>query len=362
MLVWIRRDFPGSLIFKGAMRRTGSKRKILAKIILVILAILVFWLAVWLVRIIRRGGEFLRETGLTPGNVMSLLLDSGATLKESAGRTNVLLLGVGGGSHAGADLTDTMLVVSLEKKSPKLSLISIPRDMWIDSLKDKINSAYHYGEQKKIGGGLVLAKSVAEDALGLSIQYAILIDFSGFEKIIDLAGGIEVDVAQGFVDTQYPLAGKENDECDGDKTYRCRYEELSFVTGRQFMNGETALKYVRSRHATGDEGTDFARSRRQQEVILALKQKLVQPEMWRSIDKARGLYRAFDQATDTDLTIGELLTLGKIGLRVNEAAISRISIEDQLIVPPQNQYGGRYVLIPKNSITSVYQYVASRLK
>ena len=159
-------------------------------------------------------------------------------------------------------------------------MISVPRDIWSDSLKDKVNSAYHYGEEKKKGGGLTLSKAIVSDVVGLPIQYALVLDFSGFEKVINLVDGVEVNVPKSFTDPDYPIPGKENDECNNDPEYRCRYEALHFDAGVQVMDGARALKYVRSRHAEGDEGSDFARGKRQQEVILALKTKLMSKDIY----------------------------------------------------------------------------------
>ena len=125
--------------------------------------------------------RFMNSTGLTPTIAARLILDDGVALKSSQNRTNILLLGVGGGAHEGADLTDTMVVVSLDSRQQSASLISIPRDIWSDTLKDRVNSAYHYGEEKKEGGGLLLARVIAEDVIGAPIHYTLLVDFSGFK-------------------------------------------------------------------------------------------------------------------------------------------------------------------------------------
>src|SRR5690606_11303223 len=114
-----------------------------------------------------------------------------------------------------------------------------------------------------------------EFVTGEPVHYAMVMDFSGFKEVIDTLGGVEVDVEHSFTDTEYPIAGRENDLCDGDPEYRCRYETIEFKQGRQYMDGETALKFVRSRHAEGDEGNDFARSACQQRVISAIREKVL---------------------------------------------------------------------------------------
>lgn len=303
----------------------------------------------------------MRETGLSPITLFRLALDSGVNLTSSDGRTNVLLLGMSGGSHAGADLTDTIIVLSLDVHKKTTAFISIPRDIWSDALKDKVNSAYHYGEEKKKGGGMVLAKAIMEDVVGMPIHYALLIDFSGFEKLIDLAGGVDIKVPTAFTDPEFPITGKENDLCDGDKELRCRYQALHFDAGLQHMNGARALEYVRSRHAEGEEGSDFARGRRQQNVLVALKQKLVTPDLIFSPKKSNALFQAFDRAVDSDMNIGELATVGKGLIKTKENAVKRISLEPLVEAPPLWLYG-RYVLVPIKDFSTVHAFIQEQLK
>lgn len=303
----------------------------------------------------------MKTTGLTPMTVIRLLVNTGAPLQASNDRTNILILGIGGGMHAGADLTDTLMILSLNLQRHTMALMSIPRDIWSDTLKDKINSAYHYGEEKKKGGGLILAKATIEDVIGLQIHYGVVVDFSGFTKVIDLVDGVTVNVPEAFTDTDFPIEGREEDPCDGDRQLRCRYETLHFDAGVQTVNGERALKYVRSRHAEGDQGSDFSRSRRQQDVLIALKQKLTSIPIWLSPDRSVTLLRAFDDATDTDLNLGQIATVGKLLARIDRDRIQQISIEDFLVAPPLWQYG-RYVLIPKESFEAIHTYIKSQLE
>lgn len=342
------------------------KRVYIPKIKTAFLLFGIFVVFLLFVKVAMVSKTFMTSTGITPTTLFRLVFDAGADLKPIDGRVNILLLGIAGGTHAGRDLTDTILVLSFHEKNGTLSMISVPRDIWSDTLKDKVNSAYHYGEAKsreagKTGGGLVLSKAIVSDMVGLPIQYALVLDFSGFQKVVDLVGGITVNVPKSFTDTEYPVPGKENDECDGDTLLRCRYEPLHFDAGVQTMNGETALKYVRSRHAEGNEGSDFARGRRQQEVILALKAKLLTKDIYLHPTELEKLFGAFDEATDTDMNIGELLTVGKLFLRTPEDKTQRISLEDLLYTPPSSWYG-RYVLLPVESFEAIHEFIATSLK
>lgn len=304
---------------------------------------------------------FMDHTGVTPGLITRLVFDEGAPLASSNNRTNILILGIGGGNHEGFDLTDTMMVLSLNNKNKSVALISVPRDIWSDTLKDKVNTAYHYGEEKKKGSGLLLSKVIVEDVLGIPIHYAVVIDFSGFENVIDEVGGIDVNVPTAFTDTQYPKPGMEHETCPGDPTNACVYETVHFDAGLQHMDGARALIYARSRHAEGDEGSDFARSRRQQLIMVALKNKFVHPLSWFTVSRAQDLPKVLDDATDMDMNIAEVLTIGKRFIGVKDGDIKKISFEDRLDAPPSYVYG-KYVLVPHESWDDIHAFIKQALE
>jgi len=340
--------------------RPTLHRTYLPKIVVALLLLGIFFVVLMFLKGLSYSLDVMKTTGVTPMTLVRLMFDSGADLKPIDGRINILLLGIAGGNHDGKDLTDTILLLSFHQKKQTLAMISVPRDIWSDSLKDKVNSAYHYGEIKKKGGGLVLSKAIISDVVGLPIQYALVLDFSGFEKVINLVEGIQVNVPKSFTDPNYPIPGKENDECDFDPEFRCRYEPLHFDAGIQTMDGALALKYVRSRHAEGDEGSDFARGKRQQEVILALKTKLMSRDIYLKSGEIEKLYTAFDEATDMDMNIGELLTVGKMFMQTPKEKTKRISLEDLLYTPPSSWYG-RYVLLPIESFEGIHVFIKSSL-
>lgn len=307
-------------------------------------------------------GKILSLTGLTPTIIYKTIFTHQITLHSSEGRTNLLLLGMGGGLHEGSDLTDTIVILSIRTSDRKLSLISIPRDFWSENLKDKINTAYHYGEAQKPGKGLELAKTEVEAVTGLPIHYSIIIDFSGFKKVIDTLGGINVQVMTTFTDTQYPIEGRENDLCNGDPDFACRYQTVTFIRGVDHMNGERALMYVRSRHADGEEGTDFARSRRQQEVIAALQKKISDYHNWWLFLSNISWYKALDEMIYTDLSISDKVLLANLLLKYDKKSLNQISIDKLLINPPESEYEGRYVLIPENNINQIHSYINQKLE
>jgi LCP family protein required for cell wall assembly len=306
--------------------------------------------------------RFMNQTGISPVLLMSLVTNDGITLKSSNDKTNILLLGIGGLDHEGGDLTDTMMVMSIDNKIESAALISIPRDTWSDTLKDRVNTAYHYGEQKQKGGGMILSKVIVEDLIGMTIHYTMLIDFSGFQDIVDMVEGVEVNVSQAFTDTEYPIPGKEHDTCPDDPTNRCVYETVHFDSGLQHMDGARALIYVRSRHAEGEEGTDFARNRRQQEVLIALKDKLIHPLRWASPLRLTQLPTVMDKAIDTDMNIGELATVVKKYINIKENDVKKIAFDTLLTEGQPYLYNGMYVLVPNEDWNSIARYISDQLR
>jgi LCP family protein required for cell wall assembly len=284
-----------------------------------------------------------------------------ATLDSSDGLTNILILGIGGGTHEGFDLTDTIMVLSLDSSKKSVALISIPRDIWSDTLKDKVNTAYHYGELKQKGGGLLLSKVIMEDVIGLPIHYAVVIDFSGFTKVIDAVGGIDVNVPEAFTDTQYPKPGMEQATCPGDPTNACVYETIHFDAGLQHMDGARALIYARSRHAEGDQGSDFARSRRQQIIMVALKDRFTHPTQWVTLARLQALPKLLSDATDMDMTLAQAVTVGRRFASVSQDQIKKIVFDQLLDNPPAYLYNNLYVLVPHTSWLDVHTYIKTQL-
>lgn len=277
-------------------------------------------------------------------------------ISSENGKVNVLLMGKSGGTHDGADLTDTMILASVSLEKPGVKTVSIPRDIWIPELRAKINSAYYWGktgtpyiDTAAVGGGIGLSKNVVKEISGQPVQYGVVIDFSSFKEIVDILGGVDVNVENGFTDKLYPIAGHENDTCGGkDPLYLCRYETITFGPGFQKMDGETALKFVRSRHAEGAEGTDIAREARQQKVITAIKNKVTDPKVFLSPKTDLAMLNLVNKYVETDL---DLPTAGILARKVLDGGgniYQNLIPDDLLVVPPaSNIYDNLYVFIPK---------------
>lgn len=330
-------------------------------------------------KLLTSGVAWLQKHGLTTNFFRSIITDDPSPLVKSyKGRTNILLLGIAGGDHPGWDLTDTMIFASIALDTKDALMISLPRDIWSPTLQDKINSAYHYGEEKKKNGGFVLAKSITEEVLGQPVHYAILIDFAGFKDAIDALGGIEIDVPEAFVDRKFPLPGKENDNCDGDPEFTCRYETIKFKQGHQLMDGETALKYVRSRNAEGQQGTDFARSQRQQQVMQAFMDKATSLGILANPLKIRKIHTEFSKSVKIDAQLSEMLALAKVATDFQDESLRKVVLdggdlpagrhgeeqerEGWLYTPPTSRYG-RWVLLPRgDSFEVIHNLVACHLE
>lgn len=283
-------------------------------------------------------------------------------------KVNFLVLGKGGAGHEAPDLTDTMIFVSLKledkDQNPGIYLVSLPRDIWIEPLRTKLNSVYYWGNKKEEGGGLAFLKVVVEDVIGEPIHYGLVVDFSLFKEVIDTLGGIDIYVEEPFIDEWYPIAGRENDSCNGDPLLKCRYETVEFKEGWQKMDGETALKFVRSRKSQGDEGNDLARAKRQQLVIKAIISSFKKKDFWLSFDKIKSLLALANNHIETDLNKEAQLALLRRFLKAKCNIKNEVLPQDLFVVPPKlPKYDNLYVFIPKSEdFKEVHKWVDDFLK
>ncbi len=268
---------------------------------------------------------------------------------EDQDRINILLLGVGGSGHEGPELSDTIIIGSLEPSSKKISLISVPRDLYVPIKKygwKKINHANAYGEMEKKGYGGKLASQTIEKIFDIPIHYYVKIDFNGFKQIINDVGGIKIYVDNAFSDNQYP------DDNFG-------YEPVSFKKGWQTMDGDRALKYARSRHGNNNEGSDFSRSKRQQKILLALKEKMSGFSFWSNPKKIGRVIASLKNHIDTNMEPWEILNLGKIIKKSDLKKINHIVLttgdSGQLYATNIN---GAYVLLPKGNDFTILKTIA----
>jgi LCP family protein required for cell wall assembly len=311
-------------------RKTGLTKNQLAGITIAAAAILIIGLGFIIINLVK---------SLDFG---SLIFSFGKELaKDEHQKTNFLLIGTGGEGHDGANLTDTLIVASLDNQSKQIKMISIPRDLYVD-LADtggqRINKVYdtYLNELGPSGATEKLAETVTK-ITGAEIQYYVKVDFNGFVKIIDALGGVEVDVENAIHDPFYPK---------GETIY---YETFHIDAGLQTLDGETALKFARSRKTT----SDFDRARRQQQLMAAVKDKALSLDLLTNPDKLQKLYASIDSSIETDLTVSEILELGKISQDIERDQIDSRVLSDQfdscggfLYTPSRELFGGASVLLP----------------
>lgn len=233
----------------------------------------------------------------------------------SAGeRINVLLLGIDARpGEQGPWRTDTMIVATLDPQTKTAGMLAIPRDLYVPipapgAGENRINTANFYGDSTKYpGGGPALAKKTVEYNFAIPIHYYILIDFGGFRKLIDAIGGVDIDVPVAIDDPNYP-------------TPDYGIEHLQIPAGLQHMDGDLALKYARSREST----SDFDRSKRQMQVILAARDKALKINL---LSQAPQLLAQFQDTIQTDMTPEQMLALAPIVAQIRPDNIKSRSID-----------------------------------
>lgn len=307
------------------------------------------------------------KTGNTPVVNNRTPLPSSPVPKDAP--FNVLLLGYGGGNHDGTYLTDSIIILNIDPKTKKVAMISVPRDTWISSLNDKINAAYVKGIDQ--------AKDAVSQVTGLTANYFVSVDFSEFSQIIDTLGGVNVNVPQTFDDNFFPTSGMENDSCgksgeeidslktkytgfDLEKQFTCRYEKLHFNQGNTVMNGETALKFTRSRHSD-TYGGDFYRSERQFAVLKAIESKLISLN---AITKSGKLINQLSQMVRTDLGISQINTIIDLLGNPQDYKTAEIHLTDANVFVDSMGPAGQFILIPKTgagNFKSIQDYIVQQM-
>jgi LCP family protein required for cell wall assembly len=278
-------------------------------------------------------------TGFNPKDMVFAL---GADLKKDAnGYTNIVLLGDGGHVRDGADLVDTIIIASIDYKKNAVTLLSIPRDYYVKNVDfpGKINELYRNHKRKfdsedELYG---LFQTVGGEISGLDIQYYARVNFNAFVEIVDNLGGITVDVKDDIYDPYYP-----NETDDG-------YTVFEVKKGVQEMDGETALKFARSRKTT----SDFDRAFRQQQIIQAMRDKALSEGI---LTKAKTIAKMYDTVKanmNTNFTLREMVSLAAFADKFDRSHfISKVIHDDPgqdggfLYTPEKELYGGMFVLIP----------------
>lgn len=243
--------------------------------------------------------------------------------------------------HEGSRLTDTMMVITIEE-SGRITLFSLPRDLWIDSLKTKINALYYYGEESEKNSGTTLVKDVITNITGLPIAGYLVINMDTVKTVIDAMGGLAIDIPKSFTDTEFP---REDVDIATVTDPALLYETVSFNAGPQRLDGTQALKYIRSRHSDDQsEGNDVARVRRQQQIIQAIIKQATNLKNLTNPTLLGNWYNIWKTSIKTDIADEQAVALGWY-LRKQPITLitTQIPIQDNknagiLIHPPQEKY------------------------
>jgi LCP family protein required for cell wall assembly len=257
-------------------------------------------------------------------------------------RVNILVMGYGGSGHDGAYLTDSLVVMSLMPQSHHTTLLSVPRDLWIQYPPNsgnyhKINSVYTIASNYNadpVAGGDAVAQKVSL-VTGLDVKYWMSINFTGFRDFINAIGGVDVAVPDAFT-ANYPA----ND----DPTINASWKKVHFAKGLQHMNGETAIEYARARYVLDNpaEGTDFARSARQQLIMKAALSKIKDWHTWPNF------FSALDALKHTIYSNLSLADLAQFALKMDLNNAHRVGLSFSNVLTDATSPDGQDILLPKN--------------
>lgn len=225
--------------------------------------------------------------------------------------TNIAIIGIDTRENSTLLNTDTIILASYNYSTNNTTMISIPRDFHVEVEKGKryyqrINYIYSYYEGIEKGTGIPHLIDTIAEITGQEIQYYAMVDFKAFVQIIDSVGGVDVNVENSFTDYMYPEG--------------IGYKTVKFVAGPQTMNGKTALEYSRSRHSMqNNEGSDYARARRQQKVITALQNKILSSETLLDPKKIMNIISSIaDNIRISEFTQDDLKAAMNIGNRIKD--------------------------------------------
>jgi len=266
---------------------------------------------------------------------------------KDSNRLDILILGIRGendpdAKDGGPLLTDSIQVFSYDKTTKKSSLISIPRDLFVtihDQKKEKINSAYEYGLSHS-SNSLQFIKDEISKITGVYIDNVVVFDFSAFKEIIDTLGGVDITLTAPFSEAQQWGAS------------------FSLPMGVNHLDGQTALYYARSRYSS----SDFDRSRRQQQIMFAIKDKLLKLNFFSDPVKSFSVLTLIRNDIKTDIGIWNISEMLNLANQVKFDQIKRSVIStDNLLVESKNN--GAYILLPKNgTLAEIKKFFQDSLK
>jgi LCP family protein required for cell wall assembly len=254
-----------------------------------------------------------------------------AVAPEESGHLNILLMGIDqrpDETTPGGDpgRTDSMVLVSVDFDNHIASMVSIPRDGFVvipGHGNERVNAAYTFGELDQRGGGPALAEKTVEQLFGVPIDRYALVDIHSMEQVVDDLGGIWIDNPERLVDNQYP-------------TDDYRTIKIDIPAGHQLMDGVTAVEYARTRHPD----SDYGREGRQQQVLLAIRDRALQldelPRLPQLLPEVRDLVR-------TDISLVEAIQLATFGRGLEDSQIVRMQPDPSLTPSYIGAGGASYI-------------------
>jgi LCP family protein required for cell wall assembly len=311
--------------------RFYKKKKFKAVVVILILLLVVVGYFAW------KTGLIMNKISGSKNSVLGSLLSSGSAPQSEDGRTNILLLGMRGADdpHGGL-LADSIMVASFDTKNNKVALISVPRDLYVQipdtNERGKLNSVYGHWEGSGRGQGIPEMEKMMGTITGLKIDHAIAINFNGFKQLIDTMGGVDVKLSKPFSETKQFVEGNE---CGG---------VFNLPAGTNHMDGLKALCYARARENT----SDFDRSKRQQVIIKALKDKMVSVGTLADFNKVNKILSIIGNNVKTDLTPEEMKGFYDQYSNMKEADVVQRVFEnsDKGLLTVPNIAGAGYILVP----------------
>jgi LCP family protein required for cell wall assembly len=257
---------------------------------------------------------------------------------EEDERVNILLLGVDKRPDEQYARSDTMILVTIDPATRKAGMVSIPRDLWVTIPgygERRINTAHYLGDNDGYpGGGPALAMKTVQYNLGVPVHFYVRVDFNGFRHIVDTLGGINIDVSQTINDPKYP-----------DENYG--YDPFYIEAGSQHLDGDMALKYARTRATLG---SDFDRARRQQQVLISIREKALAIG---AVPKIPELWATMADTVQTDLQLVDILELAKLSDEIGGEDIQSAVIDHTMTVDYETNTGAQVLLPVREKIRPV---------
>jgi|AutmiccommuBRH23_1029490.scaffolds.fasta_scaffold00154_79 LCP family protein required for cell wall assembly len=234
---------------------------------------------------------------------------------DGVSRVTVLLMGLDYRDWEAGEIprTDTMMVLTIDPITKEAAMLSIPRDMWVNIPgfeHSRINTAYYLGELWKLpGGGPGLAVETVEEFIGVPIDYYAKVDFAAFVRLIDEIKGVTVTPKMDV--RLVPIGGGYKETLNAGETYT--------------LDGTLALAYARARYT---EGGDFDRAERQQEVVYAIRDRILKFSMWPTlIAKSPILYQEISSGINTNMRFEDALRLATLALEIDRTKINSFIID-----------------------------------